>query len=208
MNNGRIVFVPPFTVSGPWLLDGNGYIVAQFQGVEFMFNGEDKLPAAEVIALALNKHYCVEQRRNTMLKLIHPNARGTGSCLTVELFESIQPYEGTVVGLDISKQIPHTGRFDTENGITAMLNFSHLCKVLEVLRGYTENIDGGIVIDYKAVKIGFTMRHVIEPTPGFEITIFRFGEEKNKSRFVLTSGEALGLCLAIEGVMSRVAFER
>ena len=56
----KIVFVPPFTVSGCAVLDGNGYIVAQCLPVEFMFNGEDNLPAAEIIALALNKHYCVD----------------------------------------------------------------------------------------------------------------------------------------------------
>ena len=60
MHKNKIVFKPPFTVSGPWILDGKGYIVAQFSGVEFMFNGDDNLPAAEVIALALNKHYCVD----------------------------------------------------------------------------------------------------------------------------------------------------
>ena len=143
-----------------------------------------------------------------MIKIEHPNGKGTGSCLSVDLFESIQPDEGTVIGFDISKQIPNTKRFDTVNGITAMLNFSHLCKGLEVLCGYTESIDGGIVMDYKTVKFGFSMRHVFETDSGFEITIFRVGDEKSKVRFVLTSGEALGLRLAIEGVMSRVAFGR
>lgn len=51
-----ITYRPPFSVSGPYVVDALGMVIAQFQGYEHILVGRLKMaPATEVVVRALNQ---------------------------------------------------------------------------------------------------------------------------------------------------------
>ena len=77
------------------------------------------------------------------LALYHPNARGTGSAVRLELLPATDDAEGCIM-LTIAGQsavgdrrapTPTYARFDWENKIVVKLGFTDLCQMLQVFRG-------------------------------------------------------------------------
>lgn len=144
------------------------------------------------------------------LRIYHANAKGTGSALRVELIPATATSDGRfVVGLapQTEERIPH---FDWPREIVVSLRFADVCELVRVFRGECESIaDGkGLYIIDGGDRIRVNLRHMIEPVNAYSLEVYALlanGEER-QGRILLTSGEALGLCLAIEQGMAAMAF--
>ena len=79
--------------------------------------------------------------------IFHPNAKGTGSVLSVEVIPATENLGGKVL-LSFAAQMPYEGetvfpRFDYGNRITISLDPLEVEKLLEVFEGQTEAIEDG-----------------------------------------------------------------
>ena len=129
------------------------------------------------------------------LALYHPNARGTGSAVRLELLPATDDAEGCIM-LTIAGQsavgdrrapTPTYARFDWENKIVVKLGFTDLCHC-----GQTR----------------ITLRHLVEPIVGYSLDLYRTlpGGQETSSRFFFSPAEALGLTEAVCGSMAVICF--
>ena len=153
------------------------------------------------------------------LEFFHQNMKGTGSAVSMELHPAHDNTSGSIM-LKMARQTavadrngpsPSYARFDWEHGVCVKLDFVDLCQILQVLHGECEAAGHeGRGLYHKspsgATRISF--RHNVEPSSSYAInvnkTLANGGEQS--AYIIFTSAEALGLCKAIEGVMSVVAF--
>lgn len=121
---------------------------------------------------------------------------------------------------------PQFATFDWEDEIVATLGFTDLAKCLQVFRGECESIDGDHGLYHRTAKgmTIITLRHIIDPTPGYVLAVsFKpteistrsktcreaggyAGCEEARSQTFFTPAEALGLCEAISASMMYVGF--
>lgn len=144
------------------------------------------------------------------LRIYHANAKGTGSALTVGLDAATVSRDGRlVVGL-APQSDGNVPTFDWLREVVVALRFADVCEFLRVFRGETESIaDGrGLYIIDGGHRIRVGLRHMIEPVVGYMLEVYAVfsGGEERQVRIFLSSGEALGLCLALEHSMSLLAF--
>jgi len=153
------------------------------------------------------------------LTFYHPNAKGTGCAVEFELHPARDDADGAIwmraanqmtVG-DRRGPSPTYPRFDWENRLCVKLDFSDLCKILQVFRGECESLDDGRGLYHASAKANtrIVLRHLLEPVPGYSLEIYRTlrdGGEDASAHIFFNSAEALGLCESIAGSMSVLTF--
>lgn len=167
---------------------------------------------------ALAPSTCAEAQTTTTthgrpaLRIHHANARGTGSALTVALDPATATSDGRlIVGIAPQRTADNLPTFDWPREIVVALRFADVCEFLRVFRGECESIADGkgrlYIID-GGDRIRVNLRHMIEPVNAYSLEAYALlanGEERRVG-ILLMSGEALGLCLAIEQGMAAMAF--
>ena len=153
--------------------------------------------------------------------LYHANRKGTGSAASFELVPAHDDYEG-FIQLSIAPQLLHIDikaedyaarHFDWSNRLSYCLGFNELAKMLQVFRGETESINDGKGVIHFGDKTNscFRLSHRLEPATGYSIELnewSRNGKNDVDERrwFFLQPSEALGLCAAIENLISVISF--
>lgn len=154
-------------------------------------------------------------------RLYHPNGKGTGCALSMELHPAHDDTEGSMILVlapqksvgnlrNASNRVFPT--FDWENAIRTKLGFSDLCRILQVLRGETESIEDGRGLFHRSVhfntKISF--RHVVTPHSGYLLEVARntIGktDEDRYVCFMFSDMEAFGIQVALNTVLGVVCF--
>lgn len=153
------------------------------------------------------------------LALYHPNVKGTGCAIQMELHPAHNDMDGCIM-LKAANQLtigdrraptPQFPRFDWKKAINVKLDFNDLCMMLQVFRGECETINEGRGL-YHQSAIGTTrivLRHLLEPICGYSLELYRTqrsGEGETRTHFLFSTSEALGLMEAISGSMSIICF--
>ena len=153
------------------------------------------------------------------LTMYHPNCNGTGSALKLELHPAHDDTAGSIMAT-IATQLtiwnglgavpPVYPQFDWDGAITVKLDFTDICKMLQVFRGECESIEDGRGLFHKSTR-GTTkimLRHLVEPIHGYMLEVYRntHGSEDSNARIFLAPYEALGLATAIESSMGVICF--
>lgn len=152
------------------------------------------------------------------LRLYHANQKGTGCALSMELHPAHDETAGSIM-MSVANQLttgdrrgpnPTFPTFDWENKITVKLEFADLCRILQVLRGECESLEGdrGIYHQTAWAKTRIVLRHLISPVAGYSLDLFRVPKtgEELRAHFHFHPEEALGLLEAISGSMAIVTF--
>lgn len=134
------------------------------------------------------------------LKIYHPNAKGTGSCLKIG-------ETPTDTMLQVFSQGASRGgfpSFDWDRPVDFVADWRNLAEILMVFRGECESLGDGRGLSY-AHDDGWSklmLRHVIEPIRCYVLEIYEKREDvENRGIFTLSPAEALGLSLIIEGIL-------
>lgn len=153
------------------------------------------------------------------LTMYHPNCNGTGSAIRVELHPAHDDTAGSIMAT-IATQLtiwnglgavpPVYPQFDWDGAITVKLDFTDICKMLQVFRGECESIEDGRGLFHRSTH-GTTkimLRHLVEPIHGYMLEVYRktSGSEDSNARIFLSPCETLGLATAIESSMGVICF--
>lgn len=153
------------------------------------------------------------------MSIYHPNAKGTGSAIKLELHPAREGVCGSIF-LRIAKEGAHRMEegwtrplpsFEWESAATVRLDISDLSQMLQVFRGIQESIADGKGLYHRSAtttKI-IKLEHRIEPTPGYLLEVHEKPAGKDESCrhwFQFTQTEALALMVAIEQSMGLLAF--
>ena len=154
------------------------------------------------------------------LCLYHANAKGTGSAIKMNLHPAHDNTDGCIM-LTIANQMtvgnrlapqPTFATFDWDNAICVKLDFGDLTQLLQVMRGECESVSDGKGLYHRSHQAATSVRfsHRLEPVPGYLLEICRkpIGGEGDERRacFAFSPAEALGVCEAVTGALSIVAF--
>ena len=152
------------------------------------------------------------------LTMYHPNGRGTGSAIRMELHPAHDDTAGSIMATIATQlttgncmgSMPVYPRFDWHGAITVKLDFTDISKMLQVFRGECESIEDGRGLVHKSTR-GTTkiiLRHIVEPINGYMLEVYRktSDSEDSNARIFLSPYEALGLATAIESSMGVICF--
>lgn len=160
-----------------------------------------------------------EMKYRPKMRFYHPNAKGTGCALSLELLPADGTSEGCIMATLAGQASvgsrqgvnPTYSTFNWEGAVTVKLGFGDLCKILQVLRGECESIEDGKGLYHRSAsastKIAF--RHLVEPVSGYALEVYRVPNDDGRdirTHIVLTPWEATGLAESIAGSMSVVCF--
>lgn len=148
--------------------------------------------------------------------IYHPNPKGTGMALALELYPATPEVPGKLQ-LEFARQVSPEGatfpRFDWENRSIFVLTPEEVEKVLEVFNGYTESIEDGkgIFVWTPAKSTALRLRHVVNPVPAYALQlVVREGEGDAATHDVrdinLTPTEAMMLYHALTAAMGMLVF--
>ena len=115
------------------------------------------------------------------LNLYHPNAKGTGSALSVELVPATINATGRIVlRLKLQKDSLSTS-FDDSSQIVVSLDVFDVAEFLKVFHGCEESIDDGKGLSHRTTDANFVIKleHRIEPRPGY---LLELSTEKNNPK--------------------------
>ena len=153
------------------------------------------------------------------LTMYHANAKGTGCAVSMELHPAHDRTDGCIM-LRAANQMtigdrrgpnPTFPRFDWESAISVKLDFSDLCKILQVFRGECESIedDRGLYHRSPRATTRIVLRHLVDPISGYSLDLYRTpvaGDGELRAHFLFSPAEALGLCESIAGSLSVITF--
>ena len=152
------------------------------------------------------------------LTMYHPNAKGTGSAIRLELHPAHDDTAGSIMATIATQlntgncmgSVPVYPRFDWEGAITVKLDFTDISKMLQVFRGECESLEDGRGLFHQSTR-GTTkimLSHIVEPINGYMLEVYRktSGSEDSNARIFLLPYEALGLATAIESSMGVICF--
>ena len=151
------------------------------------------------------------------LTMYHPNGKGTGSAIRLELHPAHDDTAGSIMATIATQlttgncmgSMPVYPRFDWDGAITVKLDFTDISKMLQVFRGECESIEDGRGLFHKSTRgtTKITLRHIVEPIHGYMLEFYRkTSEEDSNARIFLSPYEALGLATAIESSMGVICF--
>ena len=152
------------------------------------------------------------------LTMYHPNGKGTGSAIRLELHPAHDDTAGSIMATiatqlttgDRLGSMPVYPRFDWDGAITVKLDFTDISKMLQVFRGECESIEDGRGLFHKSTRgtTKITLRHIVEPINGYMLEVYRktSGSEDSNARIFLSPYEAFGLATAIESSMGVICF--
>ena len=148
----------------------------------------------------------------------HPNGKGTGSALQLELHPAHEDTEGSVfltiapqrsIGVRMDTDTVHP-TFDWRNAICLKLNLMDLAQLLQVLRGVQESLADGKGLFHRSSNASAIIKfeHRIEPVPGYLLDVSKkplTGELRHVS-FFFRASEAFACALMLEQALVYVAF--
>ena len=152
------------------------------------------------------------------LTMYHPNGKGTGSAIRIELHPAHEDTDGSIMATIATQlttgncmgSMPVYPRFDWEGAITVKLDFTDISKMLQVFLGECESIEDGRGLFHKSTRgtTKITLRHIVEPINGYMLEVYRktSDSEDSNARIFLSPYEALGLATAIESSMGAICF--
>ena len=151
------------------------------------------------------------------LTMYHPNGKGTGSAIRLELHPAHDDTAGSIMATIATQlttgncmgSMPVYPKFDWEGAITVKLDFTDISKMLQVFLGECESLEDGRGLFHMSTR-GTTkimLRHLVEPINGYMLEVYRkTSEEDSNARIFLLPSEALGLATAIESSMGVICF--
>lgn len=158
-------------------------------------------------------------KRGAAWTIYHPNGKGTGSAVKMEL----RPAHGDVEGGILATLAPQKAAgtvvegvhfyptFDWEKAVTVRLGLEEITQLVMVLRGVNESVADGKGFFHRSETANAVIKfeHRIEPVPGYMLDISRRpigSEDMQKMFFFFRPVEATALGLALEGAMVQVVF--
>jgi hypothetical protein len=171
------------------------------------------------------KNKAEKSRFRPTLAFYHPNAKGTGAAVKIELRPATDDAEGSMF-ISMAKQLTvrnvvdakvKYATFDWENRICIKLGFDDLCQILQVLRGECEDLKSGKGICHKSSSsmTFIKFRHVLEMGSTYCLEVSRTGltghsdnaeNSQQFCRFNFSQSESLGLCEVIASSMDIICF--
>ena len=152
------------------------------------------------------------------LAFYHANPHCTGCAVKFELHPAHDFAEGFVLAQFARQKTagerltdkPTYPTFGWDDRITVRLTLLDICKIIQVLRGECESIDDGKGLYHRSAK-GTTkviLRHIVEPMNAYSFEVFHVGADGRNAddRIMLSTTEALGLCLAMENSIGMISF--
>lgn len=145
--------------------------------------------------------------------MYHPNGKGTGSALRLELHPARPNADGSILAtiapqktVGMSNGTEHTfPTFDWEKAIRLKLDYLDLTEILQVLRGYCESIADGKGLFHRTTTANMVIKfeHRIEPVCGYMLDVARRpnGGEIERVSFFMRQTEALALSEMIANAM-------
>lgn len=156
---------------------------------------------------------------NNRTAIYHPTAKGDGAALTVEVTPANEMRAG-YIKLGIVPQMkckqPEGAPkvfpwFKWIEEVKVRLHPLETTQLIEVFTGVSEDIHGGITSQSCGKETTFNVRHVAEPSFGYEVSI-KVKEEvdgKRKTKtaiFRLTPTEAFMLTIGLQQIMPKLLF--
>lgn len=154
------------------------------------------------------------------LALYHPNGKGTGGAIKMELHPAHDDVDGSIM-MTLANQksvgslvggVRKAATFDWENRITVKLDFSDICKMLQVFRGECESIEDGKGLFHSAPMFTtkIVLRHTVEPRAGYSLEVYRNCVDKSvpdtSARMFFSSAEAYGIAMSFESSIGIICF--
>ncbi len=152
------------------------------------------------------------------MTMYHPNGKGTGSAMKLELRPAHGETDGSVLVTlapqEEARELPnHDGyatNFNWDKAISAKFDMIDLTQMLMVLRGAQESIADGKGLFHRTASANIVIKfeHRIEPVPGYVLDISEkpLNGEIRRSFFYLRPVEAYALCSIIEQALLLIAF--
>lgn len=150
---------------------------------------------------------------NPTLKLYHPNAKGTGSALSIECVPAHNDKSG-YFGFVIYPQNPTNENltFNAESAVGFALDFLGASQLLQVLRGEVESLNEGkgICLESKSCAVRVTFRHQVEPYGCYVLEVFAIKKDDSKEErhgiFTFSNAEACGICEVLASTLHIITF--
>lgn len=150
----------------------------------------------------------------------HPSAKGTGCAANISIVpaKNNDPFydEGYLMimlanQLQTSAEGTSYPRFDWDNHAFVELNFIKVSQLMQVLHGECESLNEGKGIYFTTPNGSQLLRfsHIVDPVAGYRLEIIvtdRETKAEKKFLFVFNCAEACGLCEALSGALTRIAF--
>jgi len=156
--------------------------------------------------------------RRTRKVFYHPNGKGTGSALQLELHPAHEDTEGSVfltvapqrtIGKRMADDTVHP-TFDWRNAVCLKLDLMDLAQILQVLRGVQESLADGKGLFHRSANASAVIKfeHRIEPVPGYLLDVSKKPLTGDVSRvsFFFRAAEAFACALMLEHALVYVAF--
>lgn len=146
--------------------------------------------------------------------MYHPNGKGTGSALRLELYPAHGAIEGSILATlapqaSIGSSVTNPG-FDWTNAIRVKLTIVDLAHFLQVLRGMEESIEDGKGLFHRTTTANMVIKfeHRIEPVPGYllDVSAKPYDGDVKHVWFHFRQAEALALLIVLEQSLVSVAF--
>jgi len=179
---------------------------------------EQENTAVAEVAVARPVTPSAAQGYRPKLRFYHPTGKGTGCALEMELHPAHDLTDGSI-WMSVANQMtvgdrrgpnPTFPRFDWENKIVVKLDFTDLCKMLQVFRGECENLEDGRGLFHRTARAStkIVLRHLVDPVSGYSLELYRTSAQgdENRAHFMFMPSEALGLAEAIAGSMAVISF--
>ena len=148
----------------------------------------------------------------------HPNGKGTGAALQLELHPAHEDIEGSVfltlapqksIGMKTDTDTVHP-TFDWRTAICLKLGLMDLAQILQVLRGMQESLADGKGLFHRSVNATTVIKfeHRIEPRPGYAFDVWKKPHDGDQQHYYFTfdPSEAFFLMLALEQSAGVIAF--
>ena len=156
--------------------------------------------------------------RRTRKVFYHPNGKGTGSALQLELHPAHEDTEGSVfltmapqrtIGIRTADDTVHP-TFDWRNAVCLKLDLMDLAQMLQVFRGVQESLADGKGIFHRSSNASAVIKfeHRIEPVPGYMLDVSKkpLTGELQRVSFFFRAAEAFACALMLEQALVYVAF--
>lgn len=158
-------------------------------------------------------------RFRPQLTIYHPNMKGTGCAVQMELHPAHDNVDGSIMLRAANQssignprgETKTYHRFDWKSAVSVKLDFNDLCKFMQVFRGECETLEDGKGLYHQTARAStrIVLRHLVEPMAGYSFELYRVprsGDNEQRTHFFFYPHEALGLCEAIAGSMSVISF--
>ena len=142
-------------------------------------------------------------------RLRHANAQGTGSCLEMILYPAHPHRDGFIMFCLMKQRIGGARTYDWENRIALKLSFAQVSKIIEVLRGEKESLNGvdGVRCKQENWDCRLRFEHCLEPVNGYSLRMMRArGGSIEEISFFMSISEAVGICVSLEQALLYISF--